>query len=201
METPVLTQIQNYSDNLLPALKRRKTELKLTNTDIAERTGISLDTVRKYFAGESKSPNVFNIMSMCIMMGLSLDNLLGNPHEREVITEKVDHDNCKRVRELESVVHDLKTELHFSKQADEMKNSTIKRLDILLVSVCVISVIFLLSYIFTDFSYPEIGFYKKGTASPFMILSILLILCCIVTAGVFAHRFRKRVKRDKENEL
>lgn len=78
-ENTILQNIEPNCDNLLSVLKEKKKEMHITNQEIASRTGVPFDTVRKYFAGESKSPNVFNIMSFCILFGLSLDNILGNP--------------------------------------------------------------------------------------------------------------------------
>lgn len=196
MDTPVLTQIQDHSENLLPNLKRRKAELKMTNSEIADRTGISLDTVRKYFAGESKSPNVYNIMSMCILMGLSLDDLLGNYQVRT--PEPVDHDNCMRVKSLEMEIHGLKTELNYTKQADELKHEQIKRLDVLLISVCSISVLFLICYMITDMKHPTVGFYQGESVSLFFIFSVLLICFCVFMSIRYGVKFKKRISRESE---
>ena len=163
----VLQSIQVNCDHLLPALKERKKELHITNQDIADHTGVSADTVRKFFAGESKSPNVFNIMAMCIYMGLSLDTLLGN--ERSIPAPESNN------KELEMEIHSLQAELKYAEKADQMKTQTIKRLDVSLISMCILLISSLLAYMRIDIQIPNAGLFQETHIHPLAALAVLVL--------------------------
>lgn len=54
-------------------IKQLKSEQKITNDELSERTGIPLGTLSKILAGISDSPKLSNIVLICNALGCSLD--------------------------------------------------------------------------------------------------------------------------------
>lgn len=54
-------------------IKQLKSERKMTNDELASRTGIPLGTLSKILAGFSDSPKLSNIIAICEALGCSLD--------------------------------------------------------------------------------------------------------------------------------
>lgn len=184
----ILQAIHENCDHLLPALKERKKELRITNQDIADHTGISADTVRKFFAGESKSPNVYNVMAMCIYMDLSLDTLLGNSQSIPA--------PAAPNKELEMEIHSLQTELKYAEKTDQMKTQTIKRLDILLISLSVMLIVSLATYLRIDIQIPDAGLFQSTHIHPLAIVIVLVLLAGAFMLIRYSIKLRKRIKES-----
>ena len=202
-EHVILQDIQSNIDNLLPSLKVKKQQMHLTNQDIADHTGVSADTVRKYFAGESKNPNVFNIMSFCIYLGVSLDELLGNNSATHVIMQPpeirfVDNPEDKdKIRELETENKLLKSDLSHDRELLDTKNHIIKQLDIGLMTSFALWLASVLIYIGIDVGNKDIGLIKHDGISPFLFLILVALLVGIYFLVSMIIRILKRKKYSK----
>lgn len=68
------------SDHVLQikeALKEQRDEMKMTNQDIADKSGLSLNTVTNYFSSRSKAPSIYTVGPLCAALGVSLDRYFG----------------------------------------------------------------------------------------------------------------------------
>lgn len=68
------------SDHVLQikeALKEQRDEMKMTNQDIADKSGLSLNTVTNYFSARSKAPSIYTVGPLCAALGVSLDRYFG----------------------------------------------------------------------------------------------------------------------------
>lgn len=59
------------------ALKEQRDEKKMTNQDIADKSGLSLNTVTNYFSSRSKAPSIYTVGPLCAALGVSLDKYFG----------------------------------------------------------------------------------------------------------------------------
>ena len=55
----------------------RREKLGLTYLGIAEQSGLSLSTVKKFFSAESKAPAFYVVAGICKVLGISLDAYVG----------------------------------------------------------------------------------------------------------------------------
>ena len=53
--------------------RERKTALKMTAQDIADKSGVPLSTVNNFFAHASKAPALYTVGPICAVLGVSLD--------------------------------------------------------------------------------------------------------------------------------
>lgn len=68
-------------DSYLNRIKAVKNERKMTNEQLAARTGIPLGTLSKILAGMSDSPKVSNLAAICDALGCSVDYILSGKPE------------------------------------------------------------------------------------------------------------------------
>ncbi len=67
-------------ETYLDRIKKIKNEQKLTNDQLAERTGIPLGTLSKLLAGMSDSPKLSNLIALCGALGCSVEYIVsGTP--------------------------------------------------------------------------------------------------------------------------
>jgi len=67
-------------ETYLDRIKRVKNEQKLTNDQLAERSGIPLGTLSKILAGMSDSPKLSNMIALCGALGCSMEYIVnGTP--------------------------------------------------------------------------------------------------------------------------
>ena len=67
-------------ETYLDRIKRMKNEQKLTNDQLAERSGIPLGTLSKILAGMSDSPKLSNMIALCGALGCSMEYIVnGTP--------------------------------------------------------------------------------------------------------------------------
>lgn len=70
----------------LEKFKERKKEINIKNAEIAALSNIPLSTVNRFFSGEKTNPSFANVSGIAMVLGLSLDELIGmkEPNESEI---------------------------------------------------------------------------------------------------------------------
>lgn len=180
-EQTILQTIFQNCDNLLPVLKDKKKSLHVTNQDISDHTGVPLDTVRKFFAGESKSPNVYNVMSICIYFNVSLDEILGNSSSMK--SAPVESEEIKSLR-IEN--EKLQIHLDYLRNAREtLESVSLFRQKIIyaLTGICSLLALFVCIFLIMDFRLPDVGLLQKNRINPLGIVIIMFVVfsvCAVV---------------------
>ena len=62
--------------NYIERIKQIKNERKMTNDDLAERTGIAGGTLAKILAGISESPKLSNFVAICKALNCSVSDII-----------------------------------------------------------------------------------------------------------------------------
>lgn len=68
----------------LEKFKERKKEINIKNAEIAALSNIPLSTVNRFFSGEYPNPSFSNIAGIAMVLGISLDELIGMKEPNEV---------------------------------------------------------------------------------------------------------------------
>lgn len=91
-------------ETYLDRIKRIKNEQKLTNDQLAERSGIPLGTLSKILAGMSDSPKLSNMIALCGALGCSMEYIVnGTPDNNHNYTlEASEIELIERYRTLDS---------------------------------------------------------------------------------------------------
>lgn len=177
-------ELQKKCDDLYIVMRKHKEDLHLTNQDVSEAIETPMDRVRKYFAGELKNPSVYGVMSLCMLFGLSLDSLLGNPYGQ--VQTQVDDAEIARLQ-TENLILSIKleNETRFLQRVEKTLRRTTTVVFVLL-GVCAILVIALASYFVTDVTNTKIGFVRDSHIAPmaFVVFAIIVAACSIIVALV-----------------
>lgn len=67
----------------LEKFKERKKEINIKNAEIAALSNIPLSTVNRFFSGENPNPSFANIAGIALVLGISLDELIGMKEPNE----------------------------------------------------------------------------------------------------------------------
>lgn len=67
----------------LEKFKERKKEINIKNAEIAALSNIPLSTVNRFFSGEQPNPSFSNIAGIAMVLGVSLDELIGMKEPNE----------------------------------------------------------------------------------------------------------------------
>ena len=74
--------------------REAKESLHLTNQAIADRAGLTLNTVSQYLRGESKSASVYTVGPICYALGIDLNAYFGiSPPAPESVSELLQLEN------------------------------------------------------------------------------------------------------------
>ncbi len=68
-------------ETYLDRIKKLKTEMRMTNEQLSERSGIPLGTLSKLLAGMSDSPKLSNMIALCGALGCSVEYIVSGTPE------------------------------------------------------------------------------------------------------------------------
>lgn len=176
MERPSINAVDHLAPFLYSSMRDRKDSLHLTCQDVADLSGIPLSSVKKFFSGAIKSPNVFYVMAVCIVLGLSLDELLGN----DAPSSSSDPDAA-----LKAEVLSLRQQLEAEQQLRTVLASSVRsdrRIISVLLLICLCMSAFLLNYFLLDLKNQRVGLFQNRRLSVFGILMLALIAVAAVSA-------------------
>lgn len=86
--------------------KERKAALGYTHQDIADRSGVPLQTVRNFFSKASKSPSIYTTAQICAALGVSLDEFFGISEQLTTEEMRVE-DLHAQISTQEAIIKDL----------------------------------------------------------------------------------------------
>lgn len=189
-------ELQKKCDTLYIVMREHKEDLHLTNQDVSEAIEVSSDRARKYFAGELKNPSVYGVMSLCMLFGLSLDALLGNPYG-QVPAQGNDAEIARLEKENLILSIKLENETRFLQRVEKILRRTTIGVFVLL-ALCAVLVLTLSAYFIIDLTNYNVGFVRADTVSPVIFLvGAVLIVAVIIMALLLVRVVRN--KKAKEN--
>lgn len=193
----IIQQIQPNCDNLYKKIKEAANAQHKTHRDIVENTGVARSTVAKFLSGAISNPGVFFVASLCIYLGLSLDELMGitpppAPQEETAV----------EIAELKGKLAKAEAEVALLKDRSKLLEAGIaERKPMLygLAGLCIFLSLVFAVYLFVDISDSEHGLVRNNQVSPALAV---LILAVVVTALCTAHSIvkRKAIARNEAKE-
>ena len=203
IEKTVIQAIQPQCDNLHIALKHKKEEKHMTNQDVADITGVPLSNIAKFFSGTLARPDVYNVMSICICLNVSLDELLGN--------SAVIKPDQNRAKELEAENERLKHDLQLAEKLEHISEKNADRIDkvlrvrstfmYILMALCSVMVATLIGYLRMDVRNPDIGLVQRTGVSPLIIVVVAAIAMSFGVGIAYGIKvINKLRKKDDKSE-
>lgn len=182
--------------------KEEKERQSKTLKDIADDSGLSINTVTNFFSSASKQPSIYTVAPICKALGVSLDSHYGiAPKERE-LQNKIDQlrIDMKEGKELsQKEMHDLEienvrlTERNRMIVQSQQRDHHIVRVQSVFIAVLVVA---LLAYLVIDANIRTEGLIVHGQLS--VIAVILIALAVISAVAVIISNIR--VVKNKHND-
>ncbi len=102
IEDSIIVQIQEECNDFLPKMKDLKNQKGSTNQEIADKTGIPISHIAKFFSGNLSNPHLFVAVAVCKFFGVSLDEMFHlKEEENNDSVEKIKAENEHLKKELE----------------------------------------------------------------------------------------------------
>lgn len=191
--------MREHADRLSDTMRELKQASGLTFQEIADAAGVSIDRVKKYFSGDLKNPHVADVMSLCILFEVPLDDILGNPYR----AQGGDESEAKLRAEIDL----LNQKLESAKKVEGLKDDAINRLDTVsryrrrltgvLLAFSTILVFLLLYYLTMDINNPDIGAFHRDHVTP---LAFAIVSAIAVPVGMLLLALLQKLRRRKKEE-
>lgn len=159
--------------DLKDALRQRRDQLRLSNPELAELSGLPLNTVTNYFSARSKAASACTVGKLCAALNFSLDRAFGIvPSEDDLsdsdrLIHALELENSQQSSEIRHL-HDV-SDLHRSYAASR------RFTHVVLVCLCILQALTLAVYVCVDASDHEHGFFLGGqpTLPAYFILAVV----------------------------
>ena len=205
MEKTIIQQISDRCDALPDNMKSEKERQRKTNQQIADETGISINTVNKFFAGNMSNPGIFSVIPMIIDLNMSADALMGISPPEDDQTAEIERLKTEIAHKDELLAEKERTLSMCQQRCDgavrELKNVRCdwKMITTVACSFACLLGFFLMVYVVLDVRNPNIGLFRRQEISPIVYAAVFLIVLFIFAIIDIAIRRKVRRKRDEKN--
>lgn len=183
-----IQELAPYFSTYQRNIKRAKEDQHYTIDRLVEESGVSRSAVTKLCAGTQQDPKLYNSAALCLVLGLSLDELCGLKPPTDSPSEQQERN------------HRLELENVRAAAANEMQRAQIKAthaICYLLVFFCAILAFSLIVYLVIDSQITDAGIIRGGRLSVMAWIFIALIVASILAVGFTILRI---VKKENSNE-
>lgn len=170
--------ISAYQGNI----KRAKEDQHYTIDRLVEESGVSRSAVTKLCAGTQQDPKLYNSAALCLVLGLSLDELFGlvQPAESpEELTEQIHHVELKNA----------KLEATTAAQSAQIRST--HTMCYVLALFCMLLSFSLIACLVTDAQSRNTGFIRGGDLSVAAWVCIALIAGSALASAITFYAIRK----------
>lgn len=175
-------------DEVVRQLREAKDRAGETNRSIAEKSGVPLSSVAKFFSGASQNPSFVMISAFAEALGLSLDALAGLPAAEEPPPEP----------EVQHRLEAAERELAYTKlYASRLEAGLAERKPVIygLAGLSIFLALAFVAYIVIDINDPDHGLIRAGSGvSPLLYLLILGITSALLATAHFVVKHKNKQK-------
>lgn len=185
-------------DEMSQIIRQAKHERNLTNQQLSTAANVPQSFVNKLLAsGTSGSANAFYLASICEVLGLSMDDLMGLPKQEDP--------------EQEDAIAVLKTEIEHKdallaekdKQIKMMQKGIQSRRTLIysLTGLCILLAAALAAYVILDALNPAMGLIRQtGTNIGVYLMAMAIIGVCLYIGHSMVKRRNKKLREEQNHE-
>ena len=146
--------------SLIDQCRAAKEEKHITNKDIADGSGVPLNTVNNMFRATTHSPTLETLGPICVFLGISIDQFLGmKPTEDSTPPETVEEIVSRELDVYRQEINGLNAQNELLREFVERQSHGIRNRDRLLRWMLVL-LIFVVAYaVYLDLHCLEFGFF------------------------------------------
>lgn len=137
-------------------LKERKRALKKTYPEIAEESGLPLNTIQNFFSQNSKSPSLYTAAMICKVLGVSLDKLFGISEQLTTTEAALQAEN----EGLEKRLSNKKETIDTQNYTMELMEKGIRIRNHVILTMFIILIVLVAWCIYVDLQCMDVGFWR-----------------------------------------
>lgn len=185
-------------DEMSQIIRQAKHERNLTNQQLSTAANVPQSFVNKLLAsGTSGSANAFYLASICEVLGLSMDDLLGLPKQEDpgqedaiaILRTEIEHRDAlldekdKRIKMMQKGIQSRRTLIYS------------------LTGLCVLLAAALAAYVILDALNPAMGLIRQtGTNIGVYLMAMAIIGVCLYIGHSMVKRRNKKLREEQNHE-
>lgn len=191
-------------DEMSRIIRHAKHEKNLTNQQLSTAANVPQSFVNKLLAsGTSGSANAFYLASICEVLGLSMDDLMGLsiPQDPDSSVEKIRSLQAD-VAHKEELLQERSKQIDLLQERSKLLEGGIReRKPVIygLTSLCIILAMALMAYVVLDAKHPRIGLIRADGINMWVYLAALAIIGICLYIGHSMVKRRNKKSREEQN--
>lgn len=185
-------------DEISQIIREAKQERNLTNQQLATAANVPQSFVNKLLAaGTTGSANAFYMASVCEVLGLSMDDLMGLPKPEDpgqedaiaILQTEIDHRDAllaekdKQIKMIQKGLQSRRTLIYS------------------LTGLCILLAVALAAYVILDALNPQMGLIREnGTNIGVYLIAVAIIGVCLYIGHSMVKRRQKRLREEQNHE-
>lgn len=142
--------------NIQEMCKEKVAALGMTYVELAEKTGIPLQTIRNFFSKSSKAPSVYTVGPICAVLGVSLDEVFAITDHLTPTEEILSAQNDT----LQAHREELEHRVEFKAHAIEVLEDSLRFQKHVIYNLLVVIILLLCWCIYIDTHCLDFGFFR-----------------------------------------
>ena len=185
-------------DEISKIIRQAKHKRNLTNQQLATAANVPQSFVNKLLAsGTSGSANAFYLASICEVLGLSMDDLMGLPKQEDPGQEDAMAILRTEIEHRDALLAEK------DKQIKMMQNGLQSRRTLIysLTGLCILLAAALAAYVILDALNPAMGLIRKtGTNIGVYLMAMAIIGVCLYIGHSMVKRRSKKLREEQNHE-
>lgn len=180
-----IQELAPYFEAYPEAVKKAKDEQGHTIQSLVDASGVSYSAVSKLLSGAQQNPTLYNAAALCVVLGLSLDELMGLRAPEAPTGEQ------------QRQIYELSNEnsvLHAAVDHYKALGNIYKPLIFGLLGVCALLLCAVIGYIIFDIRMTQVGLFQSAGMS---VLAVLLAIVVIAAIALMAYTTKMIIKNAK----
>ena len=185
-------------DEISQIIRQAKRKRNLTNQQLATAANVPQSFVNKLLAsGTSGSANAFYLASICKVLGLSMDDLMGLPKQEDPGQEDAIAVLQKEIEHRDALLAEKDKQIKMMQKGLQSRRTLIYSL----TGLCILLAAALAAYVILDALNPAMGLIRKtGTNIGVYLMAMAIIGVCLYIGHSMVKRRNKKLREEQNHE-
>ena len=185
-------------DKMSQNIRQAKHEKNLTNQQLSTAANVPQSFVNKLLAsGTSGSANAFYLASICEVLGLSMDDLMGLPKQEDPGQEDAIAILRTEIEHRDALLAEKDKQIKMMQKGLQSRRTLIYSL----TGLCILLAAALAAYVILDALNPAMGLIRKtGTNIGVYLMAMAIIGVCLYIGHSMVKRRNKKLREEQNHE-
>lgn len=185
-------------DEMSQIIRQAKHERNLTNQQLSTAANVPQSFVNKLLAsGTSGSANAFYLASICEVLGLSMDDLMGLPKQEDPEQEDAIAVLQTEIEHKDALLAEKDKQIKMMQKGIQSRRTLIYSL----TGLCILLAAALAAYVILDALNPAMGLIRQtGTNIGVYLMAMAIIGVCLYIGHSMVKRRNKKLREEQNHE-